>query len=108
MFISPTTHHARSVPRSHRSRAQYTHATIIAASSAHARRPKTAEAAATISLLTQVQTHRTAEIHPRRARFLNLGSNRCGWRGLKPEKLHRLLAHVDLANLTGDRHRKLV
>src|SRR6476660_4386391 len=84
MFISPTTHHARRVPRSHRSRAQYTQATIIAASSppatkfgawpsitacrpaelnastAHARRPTTPD----ISLLTQVQTHRTRETHP--------------------------------------------
>src|SRR4029078_11732337 len=33
MFISPTAHQARSEPRSQRSRAQYTHATIIAASS---------------------------------------------------------------------------
>src|SRR6476646_9194662 len=88
MFISPTTHQARSVPRNQRSRAQYTHATIIAASSppattvdawpsiaacrpaevnasaAHARRPRMAGVAADISLLTQIQTHRTDETHP--------------------------------------------
>src|SRR3977135_3115067 len=107
MFISPTTHQARSVPRSHRPRAQDTHAGITAASStpaqkldawpsiaacrpaeltasaAHVRRPITAD----ISLLTQVQTHRTAETHPACSRFVNLRSTSGVWRGLDPEAL---------------------
>src|SRR3979411_677416 len=128
MFVRPTTPQARSVPRSHRSRAQYTHARIIAASStpattldawpsiaacrpaelnasaAHALRPITAD----ISLLTQIQTHRTAETHPTCSRFLNLRSNSGVWRGLEPKHLHRHLAHFDLADLAGDRHREFV
>src|SRR3979411_355948 len=128
MFVRPTTPQARSVPRSHRSRAQYTHARIIAASStpattldawpsiaacrpaelnasaAHALRPITAD----ISLLTQIQTHRTAETHPACSRFVNLRSNSGVWRGLEPEDLHSHLAHFDLADLAGDRHREFV
>src|SRR5882757_1915674 len=128
MFISPMTHQARSVPRSHRSRAQYTHARIIAANStpattldawpsiaacrpaelsasaAHARRPTTAD----ISLLTQVQTHRMTETHPACSTFLNLRSNSGVWRGLQPEDLDGHLAHFDLADLAGDRHREFV
>src|SRR5437763_16413466 len=96
MFISPTTHHARNVPRIHRSRAQYAHATIIAANRpaattfdacpsitacraaepnarpAHARRPNVA---VSIALLTQIQTHRRRETHPWPTMFLDL----CGF-----------------------------
>src|SRR6478672_13023884 len=160
MFISPTTHQARSVPRNQRSRAQYTHATIIAASSppattfdawpsiaacrpaevnasaAHARRPRTGptrnpgtDAAADISLLIQVQTHRTGatqsqavnifqssqqwqrsahrKLHP--GSWIHADHNPgCSLGGLEAEDPDTLLAHVDLAHLPGDGHRELV
>src|SRR5258705_1920998 len=135
MFISPTTHQARSVPRSQRSRAQYTHAAIIAASSrpattldawpsiaacrpaelnastAHARRPKTGpprKLGTDISLLTQVQTHRTRDTHPCRSRFFNPRSKGGVCRALQSEELYGLLAHLDLADLAGDCHREFL
>src|SRR3981189_1831788 len=131
MFISPTTHQARSVPRSQRSRAQYTHAAIIAATSrpattldawpsiaacrpaelnastAHARRPKTGpprKLGTDISLLTQVQTHRTRDTHPCRSRCFNPRSNCRMCRALQTQELDGLLAHLDLAVVAGDRH----